>query len=342
MAEPRGIDSWFLHLDLVLKLLPPGFGDELRRRLPHHTDPLYPAMMREVVDSALGHWLAETDVASLEVAHLKGVLTTGDLVWYEGALAFKGVTEARASLEGGPERRATFTARLPSNQSVRVAASYSARHLTSNTSTEQLRGTRRQFVLGYVEDATDATITLRPILIAQRWSAQRATVGGQTLAAAARVYPGQVDQFADVDFTSRLRKSDLDVLKQVPEERVKEAFAAIIGEPDVPKDWGGEQFDLWSHSRLSLGGVQLSAAIAFKGPAAFHPMVIADLGKNGDQIDRLAQTAADLLVVQHCHSITAPVVNMLTAYACDSRRPRRFMILDGYDTIRLLRHHKFL
>jgi hypothetical protein len=67
-------------------------------------------------------------------------------------------------------------------------------------------------------------------------------------------------------------------------------------------------------------------------------MTIATLGKNGDQIDRLAQTAADLIVVQHCHSITAPVVNMLKAYASDPRNPRRYMTIDGYDTLRILRH----
>jgi hypothetical protein len=67
-------------------------------------------------------------------------------------------------------------------------------------------------------------------------------------------------------------------------------------------------------------------------------MTIADLGKNGDQIDRLAQTAADLIVVQRCHSITAPVVNMLKAYASDPRNPRRYMIIDGYQSVMILRH----
>ena len=67
-------------------------------------------------------------------------------------------------------------------------------------------------------------------------------------------------------------------------------------------------------------------------------MTIADLGKNGDQIDRLANTAADVLIVQHCHSVRAPVVNMLRTYAVQPGRARRYMVIDGYDTIRILSH----
>lgn len=71
-------------------------------------------------------------------------------------------------------------------------------------------------------------------------------------------------------------------------------------------------------------------------------MRIADLGHNGDQIDRLAQTAADVMVVQHCHSITAPVVNMLKAYASNPYDPKRYITIDGYDTIRILRHFGYI
>jgi hypothetical protein len=44
-------------------------------------------------------------------------------------------------------------------------------------------------------------------------------------------------------------------------------------------------FDLWTRM-LSINGNPVRAAFVFKGPAAFRPMKIADLGKNGDQIDR--------------------------------------------------------
>lgn len=67
----------------------------------------------------------------------------------------------------------------------------------------------------------------------------------------AHVWPSTVDQFAGVDFKQRPTKADLNVLKDIPEAVVKSSFADIFGEPDVPKDWGGEQCDLWTR-RLSV------------------------------------------------------------------------------------------
>jgi hypothetical protein len=128
----------------------------------------------------------------------------------------------------------------------------------------------------------------------------------------------------------------------MPERAVKDAFARIIGEPEVPNDWGGEQSDLWT-SRLKVGGEYASAAFLFKGPAKFRPMTIAMLGANGDQIARLANEPANILVVQHCHTVKAEVRRMLRAYAqLDWGHPRRYIVIDGYDTIRILRHYDLL
>jgi hypothetical protein len=199
-----------------------------------------------------------------------------------------------------------------------------------------LMGRQRQFLLCYVTGMTTAQATVRPIFIGQRLYAPDADSYPRELRQEFEVWPQHVDQFARVNFDERLKKSDLESLRGIPESQVKEWFAQILGEPTVPKDWGGEQFDLWT-TRITVDGERLRAAVAFKGPARFHPMTIADLGKNGDQIDRLADTAAGLLVVQHCHEIEAPVMNMLRAYATSSENPRRYMAIDGYDTVRILR-----
>jgi hypothetical protein len=65
-------------------------------------------------------------------------------------------------------------------------------------------------------------------------------------------------------------------------------------------------------------------------------MTIAMLGKNGDQIERLARTSAELLVVQHCHEIRPEVFSMLRSVASNFRDIRRYMLIDGYDTYRIL------
>jgi hypothetical protein len=86
-----------------------------------------------------------------------------------------------------------------------------------------------------------------------------------------------------------------------------------------------------------LDGKRISTAFLFKGPAKFHPMIPADLGKNGDQIGRLFSEPADLLILQHCHEVTPAVRKQMRAYAQQMGNPRRFCILDGYDTLRILK-----
>jgi hypothetical protein len=133
----------------------------------------------------------------------------------------------------------------------------------------------------------------------------------------------------------RHKVADLKTLKAIPENDVKHAFAELLGVPSVPKDWGGELSDLFS-PHLTIGGQRVSTAFLFKGPAKFHPMTMADLGKNGDQINRLSMEPADLLVIQHCHEITNPVRGMMRAFAQQFGNLRLYCVIDGYDTLRIL------
>ncbi len=66
-------------------------------------------------------------------------------------------------------------------------------------------------------------------------------------------------------------------------------------------------------------------------------MTMADLGKNGDQINRLFAEPAELLVLQHCHEITPPVRGTMRAFAEQMGNPRLFCLINGYDTLRLLK-----
>lgn len=66
-------------------------------------------------------------------------------------------------------------------------------------------------------------------------------------------------------------------------------------------------------------------------------MTLNSLGKNNDQIVRLASSPAEVLVVQHCHDITPPVRDTLRAFAVQPSRPRRYCLMDGRDSLRLLK-----
>lgn len=109
----------------------------------------------------------------------------------------------------------------------------------------------------------------------------------------------------------------------------------MIGEPAVSADWGGETNDLYT-SRLLVNGRQHSAAFLLKGPARFSPMTISHLGKNGDQLTRSGTSPAEVLVLQHCHYLRPEVVAYLQDVASNFRHVRRYLVLDGPDTYRLL------
>lgn len=163
---------------------------------------------------------------------------------------------------------------------------------------------------------------------------------GQTSwSASVRVYPSQIDAFANLDDEEPPSKGDLQALLRISEDDVKNAIADIIGEPFVPKDWGGEKSDLPTN-RLTIDGEPHSAAFIFKGPSLPREMHPADMGKRGDQLVRVFDEPVELVVIQHCNKIANTVVRIAESLAMDVRRPRRYCIMDGADTVRLLKAYR--
>ena len=147
----------------------------------------------------------------------------------------------------------------------------------------------------------------------------------------------QIDQFSRMRSIYEREKYPprIELLKSIPESAIKAAIAEIIGEGKIPQDWGGEQSDLFSSS-VSVAGQFISTAFLFKGPSKFSEMKMNHLGKNGDQIVRLFSEPAQLLVLQHCHSIASAVRSTMRAFASRVHDLRYFSIIDGQDTLRLL------
>jgi hypothetical protein len=142
--------------------------------------------------------------------------------------------------------------------------------------------------------------------------------------------------FAKIIGEGPATQAELKALLQITEESVKYAIADIIGEPFVPKDWPGEKSDLPTN-RLTIDGQPHSAAFIFKGPSVPREMHVADMGKRGDQLVRVFDEPVELIVVQHCSKIANSVVRIAESRAMDIRRPRRYCILDGEDTVRILK-----
>ena len=153
------------------------------------------------------------------------------------------------------------------------------------------------------------------------------------------IHAGSIDNFSKIRRRRPPPTKDLEALRDISELQIKTAFAEIIDEPAVPLDWGGERSDLVT-TRVVYQEQRISTAFLFKGPAGgtkFRRMEVRDLGVRGDQIERLATEPVDLLVVQHCHEISAAVRSTLRAFANQINHRRRYCLISGYETLNILR-----
>jgi hypothetical protein len=97
---------------------------------------------------------------------------------------------------------------------------------------------------------------------------------------------------------------------RLSEAKTKEGFLKLLGEVKRPKDWGGENNDIFT-DRVSLFGKKKRAAFALKGPAKTGPLVPGKMGKNGDQIQRLFDTPASVFIVQYEGEVKESVYKLM-------------------------------
>lgn len=329
------LEPYYLHQDQVQSLLGDQRTESARARAARRSDPA--AALPYVLASELAEALSTLGIRELARCVLEQDVRSGQVIGAELDFTFQ---RDRAHDTPG-SKPANFTAVLNAGEPVRVTGTFNSARTASSSATGNLTGSKRAYLIGTITDLARERIELRPVFIGIR-SFVDDNVAAKCLTAGLRVYPSDIGQFNGIDFTSPLTEAELEAVLRVPEDAVKRAFAGLIGESYVPKDWGGERSDLYT-SRVFARERQVSAAWLFKGgPGYSRAMDVKALGKNGDQIDRLFTEPAELLVLQHCHQIKPSVVGMMDSYAYDARRPRLYMIIDGADTGRILRSQGLL
>jgi hypothetical protein len=190
------------------------------------------------------------------------------------------------------------------------------------------------FIVAFVDQLTATEVSARPYVIGNLVEDRGIPLRYRE---SLELRPHEFDAFSEVDFGGFISTRDLEALKIFPEVKVKEFFAEVLGEPHVPKDWGGEICDLLT--KITVDEKRLDCAFLLKGPSVFRPLEPAYCGKNGDQIFRLFNAPADVFVLQHCHKVQPATRATMSAFArSDLNSKRRFCIIDGYDTLKLLRH----
>lgn len=277
--------------------------------------------------------LPQLGVESLDRLHMTGRLEVGQLVDLQQGFYF------RQSRDGSRLTAVYMHAKLATDAGTRVVAHIDPERFVFSSTSNHLSGRKELYVLGVVIGDEPGRIELRPVAIG--WRAIGLSADERKL----RIFndrrdrhPSEIDQFKSVDWNDRLTTAVMKQVAEIPESVVKAAIADLLGETFVPLDWGGERSDMFTtHTRID--GKPLRSAWLLKGKSVKHPMRLADLGKNGDQLDRLLTEPAEVFVVQSNQPIATDVRSLLDRCVHDYRNPSLAVVVDGDSTARILRRH---
>jgi hypothetical protein len=219
-----------------------------------------------------------------------------------------------------------------------IEISYSPRNLVSHSAFERLSGSSSLVVYGYITKIEGNKIFASPLILGDPDTQSRGVyIDNQIIYNYGELHPYSISSFAEVNnfIKDGNEIKNISMMKNISEENIKKSFSRILGRDIVPIDWGGEKSDLFS-SNIIVSKNYVTAAFMFKGPAKFHEMKPRDLGKNGDQIDRLFSEPSQVCILQHCHTVGTAVRSQMKSYANRFYDRRLFSIIDGYQTLNIL------
>ena len=287
-----------------------------------------------VVANSFAEWLAADPIQSLATLIAKDSIKRGAYFFHEGTFTCRGIAETTRTSQVEP--RMTATLKLGSDV-FNLTIQPHLDHVLPGSLRQLLTGRKPDlFVVAEIESISNGKIKAIPILVGERRD------GHHNMSSIAKVWPtyiGELDEFKRANEQPHFKLPDRAILRQIPEGTIKNIFAELANDSNVPKDWGGEQSDFYT-SKLTLSGKRVRVAFAFKGPAKWKMLQPADLGKNGDQIARLFDEPAELYVLQHCHEVSPAVWKTMAAFAHSASLNRKYCIVDGSDTMRVLRAYR--
>jgi hypothetical protein len=298
-------------------------------------------------DAALD-WLTKAKLPTLGEIVAENRLSQGAFFTHIGAFNGKGISEAPGRFRKGLplKKEPVMWTKLDSfREGLTLTVQAHPENYTSNSSSVEMSGKKRLFLVGRLAECETDDLRAQAYIMGHLHDEPRKGMPSVDhfgrLPWHMEVFPLQVDNFSACESEKAPTAAELRKILTTPKAEIKAAFAAIVGEPFVSKDWGGEKSDLVS-TQVRLEGQPVSTAFAFKGPAKAKPLTVADLGKNGDQISRLFSEPGDFVILQHCHAVTSAVRDHMRAFATRFGQLRPFCIIDGADTIRVFRAYEKL
>jgi hypothetical protein len=162
-----------------------------------------------------------------------------------------------------------------------------------------------------------------------------------------RLYVETIDSFAKVRSINPAMIADvLDANGRIEllEDDVQRVLEQVLFIPYRRRDHGAETNDLYTANTM-VNGRRTATAFMLKGRSCrSRELQIKDCGKNGDQLLRLFNSPAELLVVQYVGMISDNVISDLEQKVRARRAarvPTWFAVIDGQDTARLLQAYGF-
>jgi hypothetical protein len=331
------IDMGFLNRRLAISALGPIRDDFLERQRPggdHMTvlanDHLLVTMLIDVC-------------TEFKVPTLAEVLTLG-----KPKHTFMSIERLEPCPEIYEAERVKHSVHLDIDYCKPVNIAYHTSHVVSDTGrmtlAEGYHKGYRQAMIGLLHDRGDS-FEIEPIVIGAPWLDHPRNKDGAAAIWLAYDYgeilPEDIAEFARMKEAFAASADEwMSVMESVPEAHVKKSIASLLNEPSK-SDWGGEENDHFS-ANVTVADKRCTAAFLLKGPAKFQEMTPAMCGKNGDQIYRLTKAGADISIVQHAHLIGPAVRETLRSMVVTPGRPRKFCVMDGQATYRLLKAYGLL
>jgi hypothetical protein len=267
---------------------------------------------------------------SAQVKPLQDILATGQGKW------FCSTEEVFGCSDFHEVKRAISVLNVANVCNKCVELHYSTDKVVSDTLRSSLSSGDKLSIVGQITEETSSTVRLEPVIMGfPCLFGNAAELGFDPIYFHWSFFEHYVEDFDEFEKVRNVPRPDSPgPMKEISETAFKKCLGSILGD-HVPKDWGGENSDYFS-AHLHLQKKRISGAFLLKGPHNFKPMTLNHLGKNNDQIVRLSHEPADVLFVQHCHDILPPVRETLRAFAVQPCNSRRYCLIDGRDSFRLL------
>jgi hypothetical protein len=308
------------------------------------------------VETAAIDWLNSSNIATLGERLITNSIAQGAFFTHYGCFSGKGILTAANNYSRGKPLQSEARLRADLGSFINGASLTVQVHPENYTCTSaagEFSGKKRLFMIGRLVETVPPELRAQAYVIGHLHSEYRPPEALQLESGGAisdpfdrlpfhmEVFPSDIAPLDQAANETRASQGELTKLKGILEADVKNAFAEIIGEAFIPKDAPSETSDLQTN-RVWLNGQQVSAVFSFKGRGLPRPLTPGNFGKHGTQISKLFTEPADLIVIQHCDKVTNEVRHHMRAFATRISQLRPFLILDGSDTVRVLRHFKKL